>query len=163
MSRRSRSGTALAFSAPASASLCPGPSLDRATLEWAIDLIGQSAIKPAMQRFVLAPHAPGETAAASPVVCSCFTVRQDAIVAAIANGSDSVETVEQATGAGMNCGSCPRGDSTVGAPVKPSSRAACACQASRAWRSSTALGLGERRHIMTRAYLPPHLGRLAPR
>ena len=86
--------------------LWTGPSLDRVALEWAIDLIGQSAIAPAMRRFVLAPRAPGETAAASPVVCSCFTVRQDAIVAAIANGSDSVEIVGHATGAGMNCGSC---------------------------------------------------------
>jgi len=41
-----------------------------------------------------------------PIVCSCFAVGRNPILAALAGGAGSVEAVGQATSAGTNCGSC---------------------------------------------------------
>jgi len=86
--------------------LWTGASLDRAALDWAIELIGRETIDPALRRFVLAGRPPGEIAAASPLVCSCFGVKRDAIESAIAKGCGGVEAIGRATRAGTNCGSC---------------------------------------------------------
>jgi assimilatory nitrate reductase catalytic subunit len=41
-----------------------------------------------------------------PIVCACFDVGRNQIVASIANGCDSIAAVGAATSAGTNCGSC---------------------------------------------------------
>jgi len=43
---------------------------------------------------------------ASPVVCACFEVTQDAVRAAVAGGAIDVAAVGAACRAGTNCGSC---------------------------------------------------------
>jgi assimilatory nitrate reductase catalytic subunit len=81
-------------------------TLNRAALDWAIDLLDRQSIEPGLRRFVVAPRPPGGAAVITPLVCSCFGVRRNAVAAAIADGSCSVESVGRATGAGTNCGSC---------------------------------------------------------
>ena len=86
--------------------LWTGAAIDRPTLDWAIELLGRETIEPAMRRFVLASRAPGEAAAAGPLVCSCFGVRSQTIATAIDAGDDTLEAVGRSTRAGTNCGSC---------------------------------------------------------
>jgi assimilatory nitrate reductase catalytic subunit len=83
-----------------------GPNLDRAALDAAIALLARPTIDARERRFALAGRAPGDGAAASPLVCACFAVRRDAIEAAVAAGAESVDAVGRVTRAGTNCGSC---------------------------------------------------------
>jgi assimilatory nitrate reductase catalytic subunit len=83
-----------------------GPKRDRAALDAAIALLARPTIDARERRFALAGRTLGDGAAASPLVCACFAVRQDAIEAAIAAGAENVDAVGRATRAGTNCGSC---------------------------------------------------------
>lgn len=42
----------------------------------------------------------------SKMICTCLGVDEDAIREAVNNGADSVEAVEEMTGAGSCCGAC---------------------------------------------------------
>lgn len=42
----------------------------------------------------------------SKMICTCLGIDEDAIKEAIANGADSIEAIEEATGAGSCCGAC---------------------------------------------------------
>jgi assimilatory nitrate reductase catalytic subunit len=86
--------------------LWTGPKLDRAALDWAIDLLAREKIEKSMRRFVLASRPLGDVANVSPLVCACFGVSQNVIRAAIAQGARDVEAIGRATRAGTNCGSC---------------------------------------------------------
>jgi assimilatory nitrate reductase catalytic subunit len=50
--------------------------------------------------------APPGAAPASPLICVCNGVDAACIVAAVRNGSESIEAVGSATTAGTGCGSC---------------------------------------------------------
>ena len=86
--------------------LSASPSNDEAGLAWAIELLAQEQIGPAMRRYILAGRPPGQGRSAGPVVCSCFGVRHAEIEDAVKEGRDSVEAVGGALRAGTNCGSC---------------------------------------------------------
>ncbi|WP_297632385.1 (2Fe-2S)-binding protein [uncultured Clostridium sp.] len=42
----------------------------------------------------------------SKMICTCLGIDEDTIKEAIANGADSVEAIEEVTGAGSCCGVC---------------------------------------------------------
>jgi assimilatory nitrate reductase catalytic subunit len=83
-----------------------GPASDEPGLAWAIELLAQERIDPAMRRYILAGRAPGEGKSGGPLVCSCFGVRQAEIEHAVRQGSQTVDAVGRASRAGTNCGSC---------------------------------------------------------
>jgi assimilatory nitrate reductase catalytic subunit len=74
--------------------------------DWLGEHFAAAALSAADCRNLLAgwPQAPRR--AKGPIVCSCFAVGSEAIVAAIAAGAASASAVGAATRAGTNCGSC---------------------------------------------------------
>ena len=86
--------------------LSASPSNDEVGLDWAIELLAQERVDPAMRRYVLAGRSPGQSKGSGPLVCSCFGVRHAEIEDAVKQGRGSVEAVGIALLAGTNCGSC---------------------------------------------------------
>ncbi len=84
-----------------------GPASDEPGLAWAIELLAQERIDPAMRRYILAGRGAGrEQGQQEPLVCSCFGVRQAEFADAVRQGSQNVDAVGRASRAGTNCGSC---------------------------------------------------------
>lgn len=75
------------------------PQIDESWLLQALDRNDLSALQ-------LARGTPASGADCSALVCSCHQVREARILAAIADGCDSVERIGACTRAGTNCGSC---------------------------------------------------------
>jgi assimilatory nitrate reductase catalytic subunit len=75
------------------------PKIDESWLLQALDHNDLSALQ-------LARGTPAAGADCSALVCSCHQVREAKILAAIADGCDSVERIGACTRAGTNCGSC---------------------------------------------------------
>ncbi len=79
---------------------------DPAMLDWIVECLGRASLDTGERKAVLAGRPPAGGAARGALVCSCFGVRRDAIVAAVREGALSVEAVGERLKAGTNCGSC---------------------------------------------------------
>jgi len=85
--------------------------------DWLGEHFGAAALSAADCRNLLAGRPQSPRPAKGPIVCSCFAVGSDAILAAIAAGAASASAVGAATRAGTNCGSCrPEINALIGAP-----------------------------------------------
>ena len=75
--------------------------------EWLADMMVQGHSAAAVRPWLLAPltQPPAGQAARSKVVCNCFDVAEDDIVAAFRAG-ESLEALQARTRCGTNCGSC---------------------------------------------------------
>ncbi len=81
------------------------PARDDAAFDWLCERFGDATIEKATRQRILAGRAP-EGADLGPVVCSCFGVKRNTILDAIAAGADTVDKVGGCLKAGTNCGSC---------------------------------------------------------
>jgi assimilatory nitrate reductase catalytic subunit len=107
---------------------------DDATLparEWLAGLFARERLDDAARGALLRARAPGLQRDAGPIVCACFQVGRNHIVAAIEGGCASVAAVGQKSRAGTNCGSCKpeiarllAGRSASSTPESPASAAA---------------------------------------
>jgi assimilatory nitrate reductase catalytic subunit len=90
---------------------------DHATLIWslsplsppwelAIELFARERLDDSERLSFLSGRSGGQSTNAGPLVCSCFSVGQKQIEAAIQQGCRSASDVGKATRAGSNCGSC---------------------------------------------------------
>jgi assimilatory nitrate reductase catalytic subunit len=74
--------------------------------DWLGGLIGRPMLSPAERRTLLLGR-PGRGAPdAGAIVCSCFGVGRNPIIAAIRDGAGSVDEIGACLGAGTGCGSC---------------------------------------------------------
>ena len=75
--------------------------------EWLADMMVQGHSAAAVRPWLLAPltQPPAGQAARGKVICNCFDVAEDDILAAFLNG-DSLESLQARTRCGTNCGSC---------------------------------------------------------
>ncbi len=75
--------------------------------EWLADMMVQGHSAAAVRPWLLAPltQPPAGQAARGKVICNCFDVAEDDILAAFRNG-DSLEVLQARTKCGTNCGSC---------------------------------------------------------
>ncbi|WP_432696809.1 molybdopterin-dependent oxidoreductase [Marinobacterium sp. YM272] len=76
------------------------PDLDWLDTQFALGSLNQDT-----RRQLLAARAPGAQPCGA-VICSCFQVREPAILEAINAGSDSAEKLSEQLKCGTNCGSC---------------------------------------------------------
>lgn len=74
--------------------------------QWACGLLSATATSPAERYRVLAGRAPADRPDCGAIVCSCFQVGINQILAAAKNGATTVEALGEALQAGTNCGSC---------------------------------------------------------
>jgi assimilatory nitrate reductase catalytic subunit len=74
--------------------------------DWLGEQFAAASLTPSECRSILAGRPQAQRPARGPIVCSCFAVGQDAILAVIGAGAASVAAVGAATRAGTNCGSC---------------------------------------------------------
>ena len=90
---------------------------DRATLIWslaplsppwdlALELFSRERLDQSERLSLLSGRSDRSSATDGPLVCSCFSVGQKTIEAAIAQGCRSTVDVGKAVRAGSNCGSC---------------------------------------------------------
>jgi assimilatory nitrate reductase catalytic subunit len=82
---------------------------DDATLparEWLASLFAREQLDDEARAALLRGRAPGPRRDAGPIVCACFQVGRNDIMAAIEGGCGSVAAVGQKLRAGTNCGSC---------------------------------------------------------
>ncbi|MFL9823402.1 molybdopterin-dependent oxidoreductase [Rhodoplanes sp. SY1] len=82
-----------------------GPAVRAPRWETLAPLLG-AAVAPSTRLAVLSGRAPEGTPACGPLVCSCFSVGRDAILAAAADGATDTAAIGVAVKAGTNCGSC---------------------------------------------------------
>ena len=73
--------------------------------DWLASLL-DDALEPAGQAQVLAGRPGGPVRDRGPIVCSCFAVGRNDIIAAARAGGVTVQAIGDATRAGTNCGSC---------------------------------------------------------
>jgi assimilatory nitrate reductase catalytic subunit len=74
---------------------------------WAADRLGDETLEPAQRLRLLAGRAGADQPDRGAIVCSCFEIGVNQIVASITTGGcSSVEAVGEALKAGTNCGSC---------------------------------------------------------
>ena len=75
--------------------------------EWLADMMVQGHSAAAVRPWLLAPltQPPAGQAARGKVICNCFDVAEDDILAAFRNG-ESLEALQTRTKCGTNCGSC---------------------------------------------------------
>ena len=74
--------------------------------DWAVDQLQADFTNLRSRLAIIAGRPAAGGADRGATVCSCFSVGVNQIIAAIAGGCTSVETIGQATQAGTNCGSC---------------------------------------------------------
>ena len=74
--------------------------------EWLAELLDKPALGPAERMALLAGRPREGRADEGPLVCTCFGVGRNKIVATVAAGAASVEEVGVRLSAGTNCGSC---------------------------------------------------------
>ena len=79
------------------------PALDA---DWLGEHFAAAALTPADCRALLAGRPQAARPAKGPIVCSCFAVGSEAILAAIGAGAETASAVGATTRAGTNCGSC---------------------------------------------------------
>ncbi len=84
-----------------------GPQPQLPSRGWLSCLFGTGPLKPADRAGLLSGR-PADPAAAAdaPTVCACFSVKQNHIVDAIAQGCRTPADIGQRIKAGTNCGSC---------------------------------------------------------
>lgn len=73
---------------------------------WAVEHLSMKEIRGADRLRLLSGRPGADQADPGPIVCACFSVGANQIVAAVENGAASVEAVGSALRAGTNCGSC---------------------------------------------------------
>ncbi|MEQ9138096.1 MAG: molybdopterin-dependent oxidoreductase [Thalassobaculum sp.] len=84
-----------------------GPDPVAVSRTWAAERLGDGPAEPRQRYAILAGRAGGDQPDPGAIVCSCFAVGVNRIVAAIAGqGCASVNEIGAATNAGTNCGSC---------------------------------------------------------
>jgi assimilatory nitrate reductase catalytic subunit len=74
--------------------------------DWLADLFEADTLTAQDRTALLIGRQPGVAADAGPTVCACRGVRAHRIASAIKAGCDTVDAIGDATGAGVNCGSC---------------------------------------------------------
>ena len=74
--------------------------------DWLGEQFAPASLSAFACRSILAGRPRAQRPARGPIVCSCFAVGKEAILAAIGAGAASVGAVGAATRAGTNCGSC---------------------------------------------------------
>jgi assimilatory nitrate reductase catalytic subunit len=75
--------------------------------DWLLALLASRApLSPAERQALLSARTAVPTPSRGRIVCACFNVGENQIVAAIADGCASVEAVGARISAGTNCGSC---------------------------------------------------------
>jgi len=77
-----------------------------ASHQWLADLFAKPALDTADRMALLAGRPREARADDGPLVCTCFGVGRNRIVATVAAGAATVEEVGALTSAGTNCGSC---------------------------------------------------------
>ncbi|MFD2184580.1 molybdopterin-dependent oxidoreductase [Rhodoplanes azumiensis] len=82
-----------------------GPAGQVPRWETLAPMVGE-AFAPATRLALLSGRAPDGAAACGPLVCACFSVGRDAILAAVAAGATDTAAIGAAVMAGTNCGSC---------------------------------------------------------
>jgi assimilatory nitrate reductase catalytic subunit len=73
---------------------------------WAVEHLSAKEIRGAERLRLLSGRPGADQADSGPIVCACFSVGANQIVAAARDGAASVEAVGEALRAGTNCGSC---------------------------------------------------------
>jgi len=74
--------------------------------QWACGLLSARAVSPVERYRVLAGRAPADRPDCGAIVCSCFQVGVNQILAAAKNGATTVGAIGDVLQAGTNCGSC---------------------------------------------------------
>jgi assimilatory nitrate reductase catalytic subunit len=74
--------------------------------DWLAGLFAAAALDATQRAALLVGREPGVPADTGPVVCSCRNVRATRIDAAIAAGACTLDSLCEASGAGVTCGSC---------------------------------------------------------
>jgi bacterioferritin-associated ferredoxin len=77
-----------------------------ASRAWVCQQFGAGLVDSAGRRGLLVGRPSQGVADPGLIVCSCFAVGRNAILAALASGAGSIDGVGSATSAGTNCGSC---------------------------------------------------------
>jgi assimilatory nitrate reductase catalytic subunit len=88
------------------ACLVVGPRASLPSREWLGDLFAAETIGDDDRLSLLTGRPAGARVDAGPIVCACFRVGRNTIVAAIEDGHSTLAEVGQCTRAGTNCGSC---------------------------------------------------------
>ena len=83
-----------------------GPDPQLPPREWLAGLFTLDRLDDRTRASLLTGTAPAGQADTGKIVCSCFSVGENAIRGAIAGGCGSVEAIGQRLKAGTNCGSC---------------------------------------------------------
>ncbi|HXL14027.1 MAG TPA: molybdopterin-dependent oxidoreductase [Bradyrhizobium sp.] len=83
-----------------------GPARDAGDWDTVKHLFAADTLTGDQRRMLLSGRSVDGLASAGPIVCACFGVGQNAIVAAIAAGAHSVAEIGAQLKAGTNCGSC---------------------------------------------------------
>ena len=128
--RMSRYRGALVVDGRLQACILIGPDVALPSREWLAGLMARAALDEAERHSLLSARPPRGGACAGPQVCACFGVGRDAILAAIADGCDSVEALGARLKAGTNCGSCIpelRGLLAQASPAAGPARSAAGC------------------------------------
>jgi len=74
--------------------------------EWLVALFETKRLTAQQRSALLVGRAPGASRPLAPLVCTCLSVRIDAIRTAISQGARREDEIAEVTGAGSNCGSC---------------------------------------------------------
>ena len=76
------------------------------TRQWLIDQFSQGQLSESDRMSLAAGHPGGDYDNPGNIICSCYTVGDKAIRAAIEEGCSSVEALGERLKCGTNCGSC---------------------------------------------------------
>ena len=82
------------------------PSHELPARAWLQALFARDVVSPEERLSLLSGRAPAGTVSEGAIVCACFGVGRDRIVAAIRGGCDSAQAIGAKLKAGTNCGSC---------------------------------------------------------
>jgi assimilatory nitrate reductase catalytic subunit len=74
--------------------------------DWLAALFEAQALTPADRIALLVGRPPGQVVETGPTLCACRGVRVQRVTTAIAQGCATLDAIGEATGAGVNCGSC---------------------------------------------------------
>src|SRR6202011_3849689 len=83
-----------------------GPAHDAGDWDVVKNLFAADALSEDQRRMLLSGKSADGLASAGPIVCACFGVGRNTIVAAIAAGARSAAEIGAQLKAGTNCGSC---------------------------------------------------------
>jgi assimilatory nitrate reductase catalytic subunit len=74
--------------------------------DWLAGLFEAEVLELQQRTALLVGRAPGTATSQAPLVCTCLSVRADAIAEAIQGGAATIDAIGELTGAGTRCGSC---------------------------------------------------------